>query len=326
MNNRRKNASFAWDILKSDGKLIAYPFVRIIAGVVLFLSMWTSIFDMSLINTTDAIEQVVKSSEVEQGAAGYSQAQQQMSDELKSIAGHMNFWWLFAFFVLNIFIGIVSIAALTAQAIALAQGEHKSFIHGYSAALIRMPQLLAWTILTGIVGTVISIIEGQKFIGLIVGALLGAAWSVLTFFSITTIMATGCGPFGAITQSKETIKDVWKKAMGDENVDMRTLRRGFYVGGPLLIVQILASLVCAALIFTDARVLHQGDHGVTAGAVGALLVVLVISGGIRSAVWAIIKASVYVWAVEGKVASGVDEETLKGAFVSRTGMTGLNSI
>ena len=123
-----------------------------------------------------------------------------------------------------------------------------------------------------------------------------------------------------------TIKDVWKKAMGEEAVDLRTLRRGFYVGGPLAIIQMIVSLVCVALIFTDARVLHQGDHGVTAGAVGALLVVLIISGGIRSAVWAIIKASVYVWAVEGKVAAGVDEETLKGAFVSRTGMAGLTSI
>ena len=325
MSNRRENASFAWDILKSDGKLIAYPFVRIIAGVVLLLSMWTLIFDMSVISTTDAIEHVVKSSEVEPGSADYAQAQKEMSDGLKSIGGHMNFWWLLAFFVLNIFIGIFSTGALTAQAIALAQGQNKSFLYGYSVALIRMPQLLLWGILTALVGTIISMVEQQKFIGFIVGILLGAAWSVLTFFSVTAIMATGCGPFGAIKYSKKTIQDFWKKAIGNEDVNMSAMRRGFYVGGPLLVVQLLASVVAVGLIFTDARSLHHGGHGVTAGAVGALFVVLVISGGIRSAVWAIIKATVYVWAEEGKVAAGVEEETLKHAFVCGAGSAGLHS-
>jgi len=80
-----------------------------------------------------------------------------------------------------------------------------------------------------------------------------------------------------------------------------------------------------AHIFTDARALHQGGHGITAGAVGALLVVLVISGGIRSAVWAIIKATVYFWDEEARVAEGVDEETLKHAFVTRTSVAGLSA-
>ena len=43
----RKSASFGWNILKSDMKLLAYPLIRGLAMFVLLVIMWNLIFSIS---------------------------------------------------------------------------------------------------------------------------------------------------------------------------------------------------------------------------------------------------------------------------------------
>ncbi|MDG2381293.1 MAG: DUF6159 family protein [Pirellulaceae bacterium] len=330
--NRRKSISFAWDILKSDMKLISYPILRIVAMFVLLAIMWPLIFDISAMEVADsftgvanvAIEQTVTQNETSsesQSAATNQQSDNEGAQDISNIVGHMHLGWFLLFLVINMFIGVVSVGAITAQALATVRSENRWLGYGYLMAAIRMPQLLLWWLITLIVGAILETIEQHRIIGLIVAGLLGMAWSILTFFSITAIMATGCGPFGAITKSKQTVVDSIKKATGSEPSNLRSIRRGFYIGGPLAVINMILLLLLFALGFLDWRSLTQGGHAISAGAFGVILMVLYINGAFRSALYAILRATVYVWAEEGTVPASVDKSVFDGIFVTGSSWT-----
>ena len=81
-------------------------------------------------------------------------------------------------------------------------------------------------------------------------------------------------------------------------------------------ISLFLGMACLALLFVDARALHGGGHGVTAGALGTLFVLLLVNGAFSSAMVAILKAVLYVWAEEDQVMEGVDTEQLGHAFIA----------
>jgi len=315
---KRTAATFAWRLLKSDIKLLAYPIIHVVLMIVLLWSMWSMIFDISAMELASSAEDAAmmhEESSSETDSTAYQREHDRESSDINNIFGHIHFGWLFVFLIINALIGVLSVGGLTAQALTIARGERKSLAYGYSMALARLPQLLMWGVITIVIGTILTVIEQNRALGLIVGAILGLVWSVLTFFSITAIMATGCGPFGAISTSKNTIVDTWKKATGSEPKSLRTLKRGLYVGGPFLVINIILTILLVGFIFVDMRGLTGGGHGISAGAVGTLIIVLFINHAFMSAMWAIVKATVYVWAEEDRIPEGVDASELHPAFV-----------
>ena len=52
---RRKSATFVWDMVRDDVTLLAYPFIRITAAIVLLVAMWSLIFDMSAMQVGDTL-------------------------------------------------------------------------------------------------------------------------------------------------------------------------------------------------------------------------------------------------------------------------------
>ena len=190
---RRVNAAFAWDILRSDMKLIAYPLLRIVMMLVLLAAMWSLIFDLSATQMYDTVSDI--STQMDDGTAAGPQGEdtkqsKQVSSDMTRIVDSIHFGWLIAFFVLNLLIGIISIGALTGQAIAVIRGEKRSLGYGYGMAIVRFPQLFAWWLITLVVGLVLQTLERHQLVGLLIAGLIGLAWSVLTFFSITSISSS----------------------------------------------------------------------------------------------------------------------------------------
>ena len=317
---RKTKASFVWDIVGKNLKLLGYPFVRIICGVLLLAAMWSLIFDVSAMEVGQVATGVVNEAFQGQGDSSSNSStpeQQQLANKVQNLAGHTHFGYLILFVLINAFVGLISVGAVNAQALALSRSENRSFLYGYSMALLRLPQLFLWWLVTVIVGAILNAIEQHRLVGLIIGSILGFAWTILTYFAITAIMATGSGPFTAIGQSKKTVTDVVKKIYGsDSGVDMKTLRVGLRIGGPLFVISLFLGMACLALLFVDARALHGGGHGVTAGALGTLFVLLLVNGAFASAMVAILKAVLYVWAEEDQVMEGVDTEQLGHAFIA----------
>lgn len=311
---RRVNAAFAWDILRSDMKLIAYPLLRIVMMLVLLAAMWSLIFDLSATQMYDTVSDI--STQMEDGTAAGQQGEdtkqsKQVSSDMTRIVDSIHFGWLIAFFVLNLLIGIISIGALTGQAIAVIRGEKRSLGYGYGLAIVRFPQLFAWWLITLVVGLVLQTLERHQLVGLLIAGLIGLAWSVLTFFSITSIMATGCGPFGAIRTSKNTIKDAWAKAKGDGG-NLKYLRRGLYVGGPFAIISFVLGLGLFGMLWMEFSAAQH--HHFSLGVFVAIIIMLYINGAFMSAMWAVVKATVYIWAEEDHLPESVDESYMEKAF------------
>lgn len=326
LKTRRVNASFAWDILQSDLKLIAYPLLRIVMMLVLLALMWPLIFDLSTSQMYDTVSDFrAQASQVaaeedasrqagqpgQPGQPGQSPQSKQMTSDARRIIDSIHFGWLLAFIGINLLIGIVSTGALTGQALSVIRGERRSLGYGYGMAILRLPQLLMWWLLTLVVGLLLQSLERHRVVGLVIAGIIGLAWSVLTFFSITSIMATGCGPIGALKKSRNTIRDAWRKARGDDG-DLKHLRRGFYVGGAFYIISLILAFGLFGLLWLEFD--SDQHHHISIGVFATILVVLYINGAFISAMWAIIKATVYVWAEEDRLPESVDESVMEKAF------------
>ena len=98
--------------------------------------------------------------------------------------------------------------------------------------------------------------------------------------------------------------------------DLKTVRRGVRVGGPLLILNVVVGLLTLGLLFVDIQAGEHGRDGMHANAFFTLLLVMVLNGSFRAALEAIFKAVGWVWAEEGTVPESVDAKQLEGVFVT----------
>ena len=317
---RRKSATFVWDMVRDDMTLLAYPFIRIAAGIVLLIAMWSLIFDMPAMQVDTLRDaggaMLAESGQTKAEDASMTPQDQKVQKEIGVLFDHTHFGYLILFFI-NALIGVISIGAVNAAGLAIARNDRRGLAYGYTQALLRLPQLLGWWAVTMVVGVVLGMLERIRFAGPIIAILVGAAWSVLTFFSITAIMATGVNPISAVGRSKKTIGDCIHKARGTQtDVDWRTLRIGLRAGGPLLMISSLLAIGCIVMLFLDIKFIHDGSPAVTAGIFGAFVVVMIVNGAFLAALGAVLKSVLYVWAEEGSVPEGVKEDDFESAFVN----------
>ena len=318
---RRKSATFVWDMVRDDMTLLAYPFIRIAAGIVLLIAMWSLIFDMPAMQVDTLRDaggaMLAESGQTKAEDASMTPQDQKVQKEIGVLFDHTHFGYLILFFIINALIGVISIGAVNAAGLAIARNDRRGLAYGYTQALLRLPQLLGWWAVTMVVGVVLGMLERIRFAGPIIAILVGAAWSVLTFFSITAIMATGVNPISAVGRSKKTIGDCIHKARGTQtDVDWRTLRIGLRAGGPLLMISSLLAIGCIVMLFLDIKFIHDGSPAVTAGIFGAFVVVMIVNGAFLAALGAVLKSVLYVWAEEGSVPEGVKEDDFESAFVN----------
>ena len=95
------------------------------------------------------------------------------------------FWLvLFAFYFCNYFVIVFFNAALISCALIRFNGGEPTISDGLGAAGARLPQILAWALVAATVGVLLKAVENiHEKLGQFVSALLGTAWSIITFTS-----------------------------------------------------------------------------------------------------------------------------------------------
>ena len=83
------------------------------------------------------------------------------------------------------------------------------------AASRRLPELLAWSLVSATVGLILKLIENanEKF-GTFIASLLGGAWSVVTYFVVPVLVVEGVGPMTAIQRSWSVLTKTWGESIG----------------------------------------------------------------------------------------------------------------
>jgi hypothetical protein len=212
--------------------------------------------------------------------------------------------WIFApaflLYFVTYAIGIFFQAAVVAGATERLRGGDPSISSALSAAARRLGPILIWALIAATVGVILRAVRDRnEFIGRLAASLLGAAWSLATFFVVPIIVLEDM----SIGQSISRSFDVFKRTWGETVVGSAS------VG--------IVAFFCWIGLFGVVALLAMAH-------LAAVAVIIAVLGGILlmvffSALQGVYVASLYRYAVEGQTTGGLDPDLLQGAFVSKRG-------
>jgi len=208
---------------------------------------------------------------------------------------------LFAFYFANYFVITFFNSALVACAMIRFRGGDPTLSDGFRAAFDRLPQILAWAAVSATVGVILRLIESRsERAGQFAAALLGAAWSIATYFVVPILVVERTGPVEAVKRSLSVLRRTWGEA----------LMANFSIG----VMVFLACLFAAVPIFLGALALGGGQTALGVVLVAAGVLLLMVVALISSAIDSILLAALYLYAAEGAVPKHFDDALLRDAF------------
>jgi uncharacterized membrane protein YeaQ/YmgE (transglycosylase-associated protein family) len=183
-------------------------------------------------------------------------------------------------------------------------GRPTSVGDGLRAAARRMGSILVWALIATAVGVIVRSVEQRAgLVGSIVAGLVGAAWSVATYFVVPVLAFEQVGPMDAVRRSVETVRRSWGESLiGNTGLGLAA----FVLALPVLLI----GFAGAKLVPTD-----RGAGISLLAVAGGLLVALIV---VSSALGQVYKTAVYLYAANGEVA-GYSQDLLDGAFRPKRG-------
>jgi hypothetical protein len=192
------------------------------------------------------------------------------------------------------------------EIIAALNGRGVSFRRGLSVARSRLPSILAWSLLAGLVGWLIHALQERlPFVGKIVTGLIGIAWSVATVFAIPVIIQEEFtrNPLKILQQSASTLKRTWGEGLVGY-VGFSAANMALFIGWlvPLIVVCVLA-------VHFHIKSLWLGITLVVIW-FGGLMLMSYVSNVAKH----VYQCALYVYAAEGVVPEPYNEELLDNAW------------
>jgi uncharacterized membrane protein len=211
------------------------------------------------------------------------------------------FWVLvFVFMFVNYFIVIFFNAGLMSCALIRFAGGDPTVMDGLSVSLRRLPQIFVWALVTTTIGWILKIIESRlKGLGRLLVGLLGAGWAVATYFAVPILVVDRVGPIDAVKRSVQAVRKTWGEALvghiGLGSLNLLTL----LVGGPLIFLGVFV----------------YGQNPLFGAAIVTVAIGIVLLGTlIISTLSSILRAALYIYAIEGEVPMQFDRKLISGAF------------
>jgi hypothetical protein len=120
---------------------------------------------------------------------------------------------IFLYYLINFFIIVFFNSALIYCAVKILNGEETSLGDGMSFAFSKIDKILAWSVLSATVGTLLQLLQNAGKIGEIVASLIGIAWSVLTFFVVPVLIYEDKGVIESVKESGRLMKQKWGESL-----------------------------------------------------------------------------------------------------------------
>jgi hypothetical protein len=227
--------------------------------------------------------------------------------EREQAMGEATAWLLlFAYYFANYFVIVLFNTALVGCAMIRFRGGDPTVADGLRVARENLGRIAAWALLAASVGTILRIIEERVgFIGKIVIAILGAAWTIATYFVVPVLVVEKLGPVDAAKRSTEIIKQAWGESLVSK-AGIGLVVTLLTIGATVVVAGGFGFLAVKAASFTVAII-------------GGLAVIGVIVLGtlIGSALNSIVLCALYLYATEGKVPQAFAGAGLQHAFAPR---------
>ena len=275
-------AKESWAVLKQHPTLLVLPVLSAIAFMLLFGSIAAGLF---LLSDGQTLDSLANSSQIDSN-----------NPVVYVVA--------FLFYFVTSFIAIFFNAALVSCALEAFASRTPTVGGGLSAAMRRLPQIFAWSLVAATVGLALNIVqsllrEKLGFLGSLLGGLMDLAWAVVTYFVVPVLVVDGVGPIAAVKRSSAILKRTWGESIGGAG--------GLGVVSFLLMLPVFVLVPLAFL---------AGD------AAGPLLLVLVplavlyilVLSVVFSALNTIFRAGTYVYATTGQAPTSMNPALLQATF------------
>jgi hypothetical protein len=266
--------SFA--VLRADKEILLFPVMSSIAAIVVTASFFIPLF------MTGAFQSLQEGGET----------------------SPFHYLVLFVFYFANYFVIIFFNSALMACANIRLSGGDPTVADGLRIAQSRLGRIAAWALVAATVGMILRAIEerSQK-LGQLVTALIGAAWTLLTYFMIPVILFEDLSIGDSIKRSGAIFRKNW----GEQ------VTGGFSFGLIFFLLLIPGVIITAVLVAVIPLV-------------GVLFAVVYFLGlaAISAAVKGIFTVALYRYATNGEVPAGFSPALVQGAFTPK-GVIGLPS-
>jgi hypothetical protein len=211
---------------------------------------------------------------------------------------------LLAIYLVSMFLATFFNVAFYSEIIAALNGRGVSFRRGLSMARSRLPSILAWSLLAGVVGWLIRAIEQRlPLAGRILTGFIGMAWSIAAVFAIPVIIQEQPmrNPIKILQQSALTLKRTWGEGLIGY--------LGFSAGSVVIFVFSLLPLLLVgalALLFKSLELI------VFAGAIWMLgLLFMAYVSGVAGHVY---RCALYMYATEGVVPEPYNQDLMDMAW------------
>ncbi len=209
---------------------------------------------------------------------------------------------LFLFYFCTYFVMVFFNAALTACAMKVVEGETPTIGYGLSMAGKRLPQILGWAFVSALIGVLLEAIENvNEKVGYFIAAILGSAWTALTYFVLPVVVMEGVGPITAIKRSVSTLKSTWGEAL-----------IGNFSMGILAFLVIVPAFIVVGLLAATAYTAGNMTLVLILIALGVLFMVTALAAS--SAADVIFKALLYNHATGRSVPANIDQALFNEAF------------
>jgi len=216
--------------------------------------------------------------------------------------------WLlvFAYYFANYFVIVFFNSALVACAMIRFRGGTPTLAIGLREARERLGQIVAWALFAASVGVLLQMIaERVGFIGKIVMAVLGAAWTVATYFVVPVLVVEKLGPLDAARRSASIVKESWGESLVSN------------VGIGLVSTLVTVLLVIPTTVLFIVAAIKLASIALALVGVAVVLLMIVIAALVGSALSSITLAALYLYATEGKVPQAYADTGLQHAFAAR---------
>jgi hypothetical protein len=211
----------------------------------------------------------------------------------------------FAFYFTCYFVMIFFNAALVGATLTGFSGGQPTLGAGLGAAGRRLPQIFLWALVSATVGIILKLIENtHEKAAVIVSAILGTVWTVLTYFVVPVLVVERVGPFRAVGRSVAILKNSWGEAL------FGRFGIGFYV--VLLALPGVLLLAGGVYLAVAPRMVMLG-----LALAGAAVVYLLLVSAIGAALQGIFVGALYRFATHGDVPTGFERETMEKAFKTK---------
>lgn len=119
----------------------------------------------------------------------------------------------FLFYFCNYFVIVFFNSALCACVLEILERGDASVGFGLKFALRRIHSIFGWALVSAVIGMLLKALERNQRSGRFIAAILGSAWTAMTFFVIPIIVTDGVGPIKAFKRSMKTLKSTWGTAL-----------------------------------------------------------------------------------------------------------------